>query len=77
MQAQPWLGEAGERTVEIVDADRDVAVARPDVVGASVVVEGQHELGVVAGEGVEVVGRLELSVADDVEVAGEVHPNAS
>src|SRR6516225_11385040 len=37
------LGEARERAVEVVDADRDVPVASAVVVGAAVVVERQLE----------------------------------
>src|SRR5581483_11488775 len=54
--------------------DRDVPVAGADVVCAAVVVEGQLELLVLAGEAEEVVRRLELAVADDRELAAELHP---
>src|SRR4051794_13946354 len=51
--------------VEVVDADRDVAVARPLLVGASVMVERQLELLFLARSTEEIVRRLELAVADD------------
>src|SRR3954453_21942603 len=62
---------APERAVEVVDADRDVAVAGPELVRAAVVVERQleHRLGVAERE--EVVRRFLLAVPDDVHVAVE------
>ena len=65
------LAEARERRVEIVDADRDVAVTGSQLVRAAVVVVRQleHRLGVSERE--EVVRRLLLSVPDDVHVAVE------
>jgi len=51
--------------VEVVDADRDVAVAGVEVVGAAVVVERQLELLLLAREAEEVERRLRLAVADD------------
>src|SRR5262249_43833716 len=70
----PLLGETHENPVEVVDADRDVPVAGPEVVRAAVVVEGQLQLGLVAREREEVVRRFELALADDVQVALELHP---
>ena len=49
-------------------------VRRPLLVGAAVVVERELELLVLAGQPVEVVRRLELSVADDRQVAPMVEP---
>src|SRR6185312_4549788 len=54
-----------ERRVEVLDADGDVAVAGAHLVRAAVVVERQLEHVGLAGQAVEVVGRLELAVADD------------
>ena len=60
-----------ERLLEVVDADRDVAVAGAEVVGAAVVVERQLEHRLLVADAEEVVRRLELAVADDVHVALE------
>ena len=49
-----------------------MAVARADVVRPPVVVEGQLELRVLARGAEEVVRRLLLAVADDVELAPEL-----
>src|SRR3954447_23106039 len=68
------FGEARERRVEIVDADRNVPVAAAEVVGAAVVVEGQLEHGLLVGDGEEVVRRLLLAAADDVHLAIEREP---
>src|SRR6266545_3260742 len=67
------LTEPRKRLSEIVDADRDVAVTRADVVAAAVVVERQLELLLLAGEAEEVVRRLELAVAHDRQLAPELH----
>jgi hypothetical protein len=45
---------------------------RAEVVGAAVVVERQLELLVLAGDAEEVVRRLRLAAADDVELATEL-----
>src|SRR3954465_7814196 len=58
-----------EGLVEVVHADRDVAVAGANVVRATVVVEGELELLLLAREGEEVVRGLELAVANDRQVA--------
>jgi hypothetical protein len=44
------LGDAAERGIEVLDADRDVPVRSPQLVRAPVVIEGQLQLGLVAGE---------------------------
>src|SRR2546421_926189 len=62
-----------KRPFEVVDADRDVAVPSAELVCASIVVERQLELLVLAGKAEEVVGRLELAVSHDVQVAPELH----
>src|SRR6266487_2275332 len=56
---------------EVVDPDRDVPVARAELVRAAVVVEGQLEHRLLVADAVEVVRRLELAVTHDVEVARE------
>src|SRR5262249_22058241 len=66
------LLQVGERLLQVIDPDGDVAVAGAEVVGAAVVVEGQLEHRAVVADAVEVVRRLELAVADDVHVALEV-----
>src|SRR5215831_7095138 len=70
----PLLLQARERRVEVVDAYGDVPVARAQLVRAPVVVEGQLEHRLLVAEREEVVRRLQLAVADDVEVAGEREP---
>ena len=63
--------ELCEGSVEILDPDRDVPVAAAEVVAAAVVVERQLEHRLLVADREEVVRRLELAVADDVEVARE------
>src|SRR3954468_14078026 len=65
------LAEPGQRAVEIVDADRNVAVAGTQLVRPSVVVVRQLEHRVGVAEREEVVRRLFLAVPDDVHVAVE------
>src|SRR6059058_5496386 len=65
------LGQAPQRAVEVVDADRDVAVAGAEVIRTAVVVVGQLQDRVVAAHREEVVRRLLLSVPDDVQLAVE------
>src|SRR5688572_17740117 len=55
-------GELAERPVQVVDQDRDVVVARAEVVGVDSVVVGQLEHGVLAGEAHEDVDRLVADV---------------
>ena len=50
--------QALERAVEVVHADRDVVVARAEVVGVDAVVVGQLEARVLAGQPHEDVDRL-------------------
>src|SRR5204863_5431008 len=71
LRLDPLHREPLERPVKVVDADRDVAIARAELVRAPVVVIGQLEHRLLVAEREEVVRRLQLSVADDVEVAGE------
>ena len=70
--SMPCSASAASVAVEVVDADRDVAVAGPEVVRSAVVVQRQLELLVLAGEAEEVVRRLPLAVPDDVHVAAEL-----
>src|SRR5437763_5419093 len=65
------VGQARQRAVEVVDADRDVAVAGAEVIRTPVVVVGQLQDRVVAAHREEVVRRLLLSVPDDVQLAVE------
>src|SRR6266540_2380104 len=67
------LAEPLERVCEIVDADRDMAVAGAELVCAAVVVERQLELLLLARKAEEVVRRLELAVAHDRQLAPELH----
>ena len=60
-----------ERSVEVVDGDRDVPVPGAEVVRATIVVERQLEDVLGVSEREEVVRRLALAVSDDVHVAGE------
>src|SRR5437763_11155144 len=60
---------ARRASLEVVEADRDVPVARAELIGAAVVVERQLEHRLPVADREEVVGRLELAVADDVHVA--------
>src|SRR5439155_21357096 len=60
-----------EGSVEVLDPDRDVPVAAAEVVAATVVVECQLEHRLLVADREEVVRRLQLAVADDVEVARE------
>jgi hypothetical protein len=59
------LVEAGEPFVEVVDGERDVAVAGAEIVGTSVLVERQLQLLLLPWNSVEVVRRLELTVPDN------------
>src|SRR5438034_5234125 len=68
----PLLLQARERFVEIVHGDRDVPVRVAHVVHAFVVIEGELQNALAVAHGVEVVGRLELAVADDVQVPAEL-----
>src|SRR5262249_54941027 len=68
LRLDPLLGQAGERAVEVVHPDRDVPVPAAEVVRTAVVVEGELELLLLAGEAEEVVRRLEFPVPDDVQV---------
>src|SRR6476469_3959853 len=52
------LREALERSVQVLDADRDVAVAGALLVGSTVVVVGQLEDGGLVAHREEVVGRF-------------------
>src|SRR5262249_27785680 len=72
LRLDPVLRELGQRRVHVVDRKRDVAVARPEVVRASVVVERQLELFLLPGHREEVVRRLSLPVTDDVHVTAEL-----
>ena len=54
----PLLGERAERAVEVVDGQRDVVVARAELVGVDAVVVGQLEPVAVAGQAHEDVDRL-------------------
>src|SRR5947208_1245297 len=66
------LRETRKRALQVVDADRDVAVTGSEVVRPAVVVEGELELLLLAGKAEEVVRRLLLAASDDVEVAAEL-----
>ena len=70
----PLLLQLRERAVEVVHGERDVAVTGAEVVRAAVVVERQLELRILAGDAEEVVRRLLLAAADDVELATELEP---
>src|SRR5262249_31013073 len=61
-----------ERGREVVDRERDVPVAGAEVVRAAIVVVGELELLVLAGDAEEVVRRLLLAVPDDVHIAAEL-----
>src|SRR5689334_15481463 len=61
-----------ERPVEVVDRERDVTVARAEVVRSPVVVVRELEFLVLAGHAEEVVRRLLRAVTDDVELAPEL-----
>src|ERR1043166_7314580 len=67
-------GELGERPVQVLDADRDVAVAAAEVVRATVVVVRQFEHRLLVADREETVRCLALAVADDVHLAGEREP---
>src|SRR6478672_11690183 len=54
-----------QRLVEVVDTDGNVAVARAEVVAASVVIEGQFQLRLVVRHPEEIVRCLELTVSYD------------
>src|SRR5207253_3518362 len=54
------FAEAGQRAVEILDADRDVAVAGAELVGAPVVVVRQLEDVLLVADREEVVRRFQL-----------------
>src|SRR5204863_8260166 len=68
------LLEPCEGLLQVADGERDVPVARAEVVRTAVVVERQLELLVLAGNAEEVVRGLRLAVADDVHVATELEP---
>jgi hypothetical protein len=65
------LGQPPQRLVEVVDGDGDVAVSAAKLVAAPIVVEGQLELLLLAGNAKEVVGCLQLAVANDRKLAAE------
>ena len=71
LRLDPLLGERSEGRVEIVDGVGDVAVGAAELVAAAVVVDGDLELCVVAGQGEEVVGRLVVTIANDRQLAAE------
>src|SRR5438034_10561320 len=68
----PYTTLFRSRLSHVVDRERDVPVAGPELVGATVVVVRQLELFVLAGDAEEVVRRLLLAVPDDVHVATEL-----
>src|SRR4249919_724181 len=74
LRLDPLSLERVERPVEVVDADRDVAVAAAEVVRAPVVVERQLEDVLAVRQAEEVVGGLLLAVSDDVHLAAEREP---
>ena len=67
----PWVFKRGERLGHVVDRERDVPVARAELVRAPVVVERELEHRFLVADPEEVVRRLELALADDVHVALE------
>src|SRR5204863_10048854 len=64
--------QSREGRIEVVDADRDVAVTGAEVVRTAIVVEGELELLLLAGDAEEVVRRLELAVAHDRKLTAEL-----
>src|SRR5205814_538046 len=74
LRLDPLRPELLERRRQVVDGERDMAVAGAELVRATVVVVGQLELLLLSGNAEEVVRRLLLTVPDDVHVATELEP---